>query len=88
MTAREQLLHIAATYRRRAELIPEEATRLLYDPAPAVREVLEKAELYEACAADVAGMPEDQAADVAKRFRIAMWIRDEAVDDEPSDFHP
>lgn len=88
MTAHQQLLEVAASYRRRAAAIPEEATRLRYDPAPAVREVEEKAALYEACAGDVAGLPEDQAELIARRFRVAMWLRDENPNHEPDDFHP
>lgn len=88
MTAHEQLLEVAASYRRRAAAIPEEAVRLGYDPAPFLREVEDKAALYEACARDVAGLPEDQAAVIARRFRVSMWLRDENPDHEPDDYHP
>ena len=88
MTAHEQLLEVAASYRRRAAAIPEEAVRLKYDPAPFLREVNEKADLYEACARDVAELPEDQAAVIARRFRVSMWLRDENPDHEPDDYHP
>lgn len=86
--AHEQLLTVAELYRHRAASIPEEAVRLKYDPAPFIREVEEKAALYEACARDVEHLPEDQAAVIARRFRVAMWLRDENPDYEPDDFHP
>jgi hypothetical protein len=49
--------------------------------------MLQKAELYEATARDVVDMPEDQAEAVARRFRAAMWLRDEPNEYEP-DEHP
>ena len=48
----------------------------------------EKAALYEACAQDIAGLPEDQAEPIARRFRVSMWLRDERDDREPDDHHP
>lgn len=88
MSAHGDLLFVANSYRLRALSIPEEAARLKYDPAPLVREMNDKAALYEACAADVAGLPEDQAAAIARRFRVSMWQRDENPDYEPDDHHP
>lgn len=88
MSAREQLLEVAASYRRRAAAIPEEAARLRYDPAPFLREIEEDAALYEACAQDIAGLPEDQAVVIARRFRVSMWLREENPDHEPDDLHP
>ena len=86
--AREQLLTVAELYRIRAAAIPEEASRLKYDPAPFIREVEEKAALYEACARDIQDLPEDQAAVIARRFRVSMWLRDENPNHEPDDYHP
>lgn len=88
MSAYGDLMFVANSYRLRAANIPEEATRLRYNPEPLIREMNEKAVLYEACARDVAGLPEDQAAVIARRFRVSMWLRDENPDHEPDDHHP
>lgn len=88
MSAHSDLLMVAESYRRRAAAIPEEASRLLYNPGPLMREMNDKAALYEACAQDIAGLPEDQAEPIARRFRVSMWLRDEREDREPDDYHP
>ena len=91
MSAHADLLTVAESYRRRAAAIPEEATRLHYDPAPLIREMNEKAALYEACAQDIAGVPEEHAEPIARSFRVYMWLRDERDyrdDREPDDYHP
>lgn len=88
MSAYGDLMFMANSYRLRAARIPEEASRLKYDPAPAIAELTEKAELYEATAADVRDLPDHQAREVARRFRVAMWARDEAPEYEPDDYHP
>ena len=88
MSAHADLLTVAESYRRRAAAIPEEATRLHYNPEPLIREMNEKAALYEACAQDIAGLPEDQAEPIARRFRVSMWLRDERDEREPDDHHP
>jgi len=87
MSAYDDLMAMAGSYRTRAAAIPEEAARLKYNPAPSIRDMLHKAELYEATARDVQGMDDDQAEAVARRFRTAMWLRDEPFTDEP-DEHP
>lgn len=88
MSAYGDLLFVANSYRLRALSIPEEAARLKYDPAPLVREMNEKAALYEACAQDIADLPEDEAEPIARRFRVSMWLRDDRDDYEPDDLHP
>lgn len=88
MSAHGDLLFMANSYRMRARNIPEEASRFKYDPAPLIREMNEKADLYEACARDVEGLPEDEAQPIARRFRVSMWLRDEHPDHEPDDYHP
>lgn len=88
MSAYGDLLFVAHSYRLRAANIPEEATRLHYNPEPLIREMNEKAALYEACAQDIAHLPEDQAEPIARRFRVSMWLRDQHPDDEPDDHHP
>jgi DNA-binding ferritin-like protein len=88
MSTHDDLMAMAANYRKRAASIPEEATRLGYNAAPSIRDMLQKAELYEATARDVQSLPEDQAEAIARRFRSAMWLRDERPDFEPDDYHP
>lgn len=88
MSAHADLVAVAESYRRRAAAIPEEAVRLHYNPAPLIREMNEKADLYEACARDIQDLPEDHAELVARRFRVAMWLRDENPNYEPDDYHP
>jgi thioredoxin-like negative regulator of GroEL len=79
---------MARMYRDRAARIPEEAARLGYNPEPSIREMVDKAALYEACAKDVRDMPDEDAQVVARKFRSAMWARDQWPDREPDDFHP
>lgn len=88
MSAYSDLTYMAASYRIRAHQIPEEAARFKYDPAPFIKEMNEKAELYEACARDIADLPDDQAQIIARKFRAAMWARDENPDYEPDDLYP
>jgi len=86
----ELLLAVANRHRQKSVELVELGVRMAFDPQPLITEELERAALYEATAADIAGLPEEVQADKARRFMFAMWARDDADDPdyEPDDYHP
>lgn len=92
MNGSQLLLSVANRHRQKSVDLVEVGARLSFDPAPLIAEELQRAALYEATASDIAGLPEEEQADRARRFMFAMWSRDDRDDpayaEEPDDFHP
>lgn len=92
MNGSELLLAVAHRHRQKSVELVDLGVRMSFDPQPLIAEELQRAALYEATAADIAGLPEDEQFDKARRFMFAMWARDDRDDpayaEEPDDYHP